>query len=152
MIKYRKYLFACVLFVTFGCEDARVSVEPADMIVFKTPTCGCCGKWVDHMREAGYSVEVREQQSLNDVKQRYNVPGHLQSCHTAVIDGYIVEGHVPAKVLKRFLAEAPQDARGLAVPGMPIGSPGMEVGDRQDPYDVLLVNRSGATSVFSKQP
>ncbi|MEQ9362762.1 MAG: DUF411 domain-containing protein, partial [Leptospirales bacterium] len=134
-------------------EEPGLSIDSAaDMVVYKTPTCGCCGKWVEHMRDAGYSVEVREQESLNDVKQRYKIPGEMQSCHTAVIDGYFVEGHVPAKVLKRFLKEAPAGARGLAVPGMPIGSPGMEVGDRQDPYDVLVLKQSNAASVYATEP
>lgn len=151
-MNFTKYLAACVLFAVIGCDAAPKSIEAADMVVFKTPTCGCCGKWVEHMREAGYSVEVREQKSLNDVKQRYKVPIAFQSCHTAVIDGYIVEGHVPAPVLKRFLKEAPEAAYGLAVPGMPVGSPGMEIGDQIDPYEVLLLKESGDASVFAALP
>ena len=116
--------------------------------VYKSPYCGCCGAWVDHMREAGFAVSVIEQEDLSPVKARLGVPAALQSCHTAVIEGYVIEGHVPAADVARLLAARPM-ATGLAVPGMPIGSPGMERGARRDPYDVIRFWPTGR-AVFSR--
>lgn len=115
-------------------------------VIHSDPLCGCCGAWVEHLAEAGFPVEVRETSEMNRIKARLGVPGDLASCHTAEIDGYIVEGHVPADAIKRLLAERP-DARGLSVPGMPIGSPGMEVpGVEDDIYDVILFGPSGQSA------
>lgn len=108
------------------------------MIVHKDPNCGCCDLWVDHVRAAGIAAEIVETKALNRVKARLGVPMSLASCHTAEIAGYVIEGHVPADEILRLLAERP-GAVGLAVPGMPINSPGMEVaGADDDAYDVLL--------------
>ncbi|MBA1154620.1 DUF411 domain-containing protein [Microvirga mediterraneensis] len=113
------------------------------IIVTKDPSCGCCSAWADHMKSAGFPVEVRETPEINRVKVRLGVPDDLASCHTAEVGGYVIEGHVPADAVKRLLAEKPQ-ARGLAVPGMPVGSPGMEVkGAAPDKYDVVLFGSSG---------
>jgi hypothetical protein len=115
-------------------------------VVHADPLCGCCGAWVEHLVEAGFPVDVRETGELNRIKARLGIPGDLASCHTAEIDGYLVEGHVPADAIKRLLAERP-DARGLSVPGMPIGSPGMEVpGVEDDTYDVILFGPSGRSA------
>ncbi|MEM7611040.1 MAG: DUF411 domain-containing protein [Pseudomonadota bacterium] len=105
--------------------------------VHKSPSCGCCKVWIEHLKLEGFVVEALNSDDMNAVKTERGVPRSLASCHTAVIDGYTVEGHVPADDIKRLVAEKP-DAKGLAVPGMPIGSPGMEIGDRIDPYDVIL--------------
>lgn len=118
------------------------------VVVYKSPTCGCCESWVGHMQGAGFPVEVRDMQDLSAIKAEVGVPAGLGSCHTARIGDYFVEGHVPADDVKRLLAEHP-DARGLAVPGMPQGSPGMEQGRPDEPYDVLLVAKDGSTSVFA---
>lgn len=115
--------------------------------VYKSPTCGCCSAWADHLRQNGFTVETADVQDLSAVKRQYGIPPALQSCHTAVVEGYVVEGHVPAADVKRLLTERP-DAAGLTVPGMPIGSPGMEQGDTTEPYDVLLVH-DGETTVFA---
>ncbi len=105
--------------------------------VTKDPSCGCCEKWVAHLRDSGFSVTVTEG-PVNPVKARLGVPRDLASCHTALVDGYVVEGHVPAGAIKRLLAEKPKGT-GLAVPGMPVGSPGMEVGGMEpDTYEVVL--------------
>jgi hypothetical protein len=113
------------------------------MTVTKDPSCGCCGAWVEHVRKAGLSVEVMESAEVNRLKVRLGVPEALASCHTAEIGGYVIEGHVPADVIKRLLAERPQ-GKGLAVPGMPVGSPGMEVeGVEDDTYDVVLFGAAG---------
>jgi hypothetical protein len=129
-----------------------MAVDPAKLVVYKTETCGCCGKWVDHMVEAGFDVEVHpvSQQELTAVKAEKGVTPDLASCHTAEIGGYVVEGHVPADDLKRLLAEKPGSVKGIAVPGMPIGSPGMEDPDRPaDAYDVVTFTASGETEVFA---
>jgi hypothetical protein len=105
--------------------------------VYKSPWCGCCGAWVEHMQQAGFAVEINELDDLAPLKTMLGVAPELHSCHTALVDGYVVEGHVPAREVIRLLAERPM-ATGLAVPGMPIGSPGMEQGDLREPYEVLL--------------
>lgn len=116
------------------------------VIVTKDPNCGCCGGWVEHMKAAGFPVEVVTTSQIDQVKLRLGVPDDLASCHTAEVSGYVVEGHVPSDAVRRLLAEKPQ-ARGLAVPGMPMGSPGMEVvGKAPDNYEVILFGSSGQTS------
>ena len=113
------------------------------IVVHKDPSCGCCGAWVKHLRTAGFSAEIIETGAIDRVKARLGVPDELASCHTAEIDGYVVEGHVPAASINRLLAERPA-AKGLAVPGMPVGSPGMEVpGSPPDEYAVILFGPSG---------
>lgn len=120
------------------------------MVVHKSPTCGCCSAWVDHMRAAGFQVEVRETDNLHPIKERVGVPLGKGSCHTAQIGGYFIEGHVPAEDVKRLLAQKP-DAKGLVVPGMPAGSPGMELPDgRTEPYTVELIGRDGSSTVFAR--
>lgn len=124
------------------------SADGTRMVVYKTPTCGCCRAWVDHVQAAGFAVEVRDMPDVAPVKHEHGLPGHLASCHTAIVDGYVVEGHVPADVIRRMLRERPQVA-GIAVPGMPMGSPGMEVpGGRKDPYDIIAFSRDGKVSVY----
>jgi hypothetical protein len=119
--------------------------------VFKSPTCGCCGAWVDHLKAAGFPVKVVEVDDTTATRKRYGLPDKFGSCHTGIVNGYVVEGHVPAAEVKRLLATKPA-AIGLAVPGMPVGSPGMEYGDRKDPYDVFLIDKSGRETVFAHYP
>ena len=122
------------------------------VVVYKTPTCGCCGLWVEHLEANGFKTVVHDLDDLSSIKQNHGVRANYASCHTAVVDGYVVEGHVPADAIQRLLNERP-DVTGLAVPGMPIGSPGMEQGDRRDPYDVLTFDgRTGQTEVFTHVP
>lgn len=118
------------------------------ILVHKSPTCGCCGDWVTHLRQNGFEVEVQEVDDLEPVALRLGVPEQLRSCHTGEIGGYFVEGHVPAADIRRLLAERP-NALGITVPGMPIGSPGMERGNVRQAFQVLLVDRSGTPSVFA---
>ena len=123
---------------------------PADapvLTVYKTPTCGCCKAWASYMEREGFRVENRDVADLTAVKDSLGVPSDLTSCHTGAVEGYVVEGHVPAEHVRRLLAERP-DVRGLAVPGMPIGSPGMEQGDLRQPYDVLVVGEDGEAAVY----
>nr|WP_244622939.1 DUF411 domain-containing protein [Microvirga brassicacearum] len=113
------------------------------VMVTKDPSCGCCSAWADHLKQAGFPVEIVETSDINRVKTRLGVPQALESCHTGEVGGYVIEGHVPAASIKRLLAEKPQ-AVGLAVPGMPVGSPGMEVeGMEPDTYEVVLFGPSG---------
>lgn len=121
----------------------------ADLSVTKTPWCGCCAAWITHMREAGFTVAVHEEDDLTAIKARMGIAPNLQSCHTGEVEGYAIEGHVPAEDVLRLLAERPE-ARGLTVPGMPVGSPGMEMGNRHDAYEVLLILKDGTTEVFAK--
>ncbi len=118
------------------------------VLVYKTSFCGCCGKWVTHLEENGFETSVKEVATVAPLKAKHGVADQLVSCHTALIDGYVIEGHVPAEDIVRLLEERP-DATGLTVPGMPMGSPGME-GSRRDPYEVLLFDKQGRTTVFSR--
>lgn len=129
---------------------AAVAADPdlPVVTVYKSPTCGCCAAWVDHMRDDGFRVEVVEMNDVTPIKESRGVPRDLGSCHTAVVDGYVLEGHVPAADVRRLLEERPEQV-GLAVPGMPVGSPGMEQGSTVQPYDVVAFGRDGSRSVFA---
>lgn len=124
------------------------SAEP-EMTVYKSPTCGCCHKWIQHMEDNGFHIKAVDVVDMELVKQRYGISRELDSCHTAIVDGYVIEGHVPAVDVKRLLAEKP-DVLGLSVPGMPVGSPGMEMGDRVDHYSVLIMDKDGNAQVFNQ--
>jgi len=135
-----------------GCSRVSETVpDPAlHAVVYKTESCGCCGAWVTHLEKAGFAVEVHNVDNLGPTKERVGVPVAMGSCHTAEVGGYFVEGHVPADDIKRLLRERPS-AKGLTVPAMPVGSPGMEVeSGRVDPYDVFLVAPDGSTSVYAR--
>lgn len=123
--------------------------QAAEVVVYKSPTCGCCKKWVSHLKKNGYAVEVHNQRNMSPIKADLGVPRHLQSCHTAKVGDYVIEGHVPADVITRLLEEKPS-IKGLAVPGMPMGSPGME-GRRKDPYEVLTFKESGKTTIYARR-
>lgn len=131
-----------------GAQPAKTTGIP--MKVFKSPTCGCCQKWVEHVKAAGFAPAVQDLASLDATKTDAGVPPNLRSCHTALVQGYVVEGHVPADVIHRMLREKPKVA-GIAVPGMPIGSPGMEQGDRKDPYEIVSFTRDGKTALYDKR-
>ena len=115
--------------------------------VYKSPTCGCCSEWVTHLRSAGFDVDTENVQNLVTVKLEHGISAGLGSCHTALIEGYVIEGHVPAEDIQRLLEERP-DIAGLSVPGMPVGSPGME-GPNPVPYDVLAFDSRGNVEVFA---
>lgn len=140
------------LFVAIACLWAApfLLAEPASMTVYKSPTCGCCSAWVDHVSAAGFAAQAQNRHDMPRIKAELNIPTTLQSCHTATIGDYVFEGHVPAASIQRFLAAPPTGAYGLAVPGMPVGSPGMEMGDRLDPYAVILLTRDGNHRVFER--
>lgn len=115
--------------------------------VYKSPTCGCCNKWIDHLKANEFTVRSHDTDNVVQHKVRLGVPPGYGSCHTAEVNGYVIEGHVPAREIKHLLKEKPR-ARGLVVPAMPVGSPGMEADGRKDPYKVLLVNRNGSTRTY----
>ena len=144
-MKSAKFGVAFLLSIT-----AAISATPPTLTVFKTKTCGCCGKWVEHLRASGFKVIVNEVASTGEYREKYGVPEKLQSCHTAVVEGYTIEGHVPAADIQRLLKEKPK-AKGLAVAGMPAGSPGME-GPREDAYSVVKFDEDGMLSVYQKYP
>lgn len=142
-------VFTGALLVAGSYLLTSATAAAAEIVVYKSPTCGCCKKWVSHMRKNGFDVEVHEQYNVTPMKDTLGVPKRLRSCHTAKVGGYIVEGHVPADVVKRLLEEKPQII-GVAVPGMPMGSPGME-GFRKDPYDIISFTDSGKIGIFARR-
>ena len=170
-LSYRFFLTVFVVGVLVGCGSGRsdnTSVSPVEsatrdlssselaqslsMVVYKDANCGCCGLWVEHMQQAGFDMAVENTTQMHVMKQQLGIQPEVQSCHTLVdqSSGYVFEGHIPANIIQRFLANPPGDARGLAVPGMPIGSPGMEMEDRFMPYAVLLLKTDGSREVYAQ--
>ncbi len=141
--------FVVMAMITATVPSAAIRAQPIE--VFKSASCGCCTLWMRHVGRAGFSPKGKDldNKALSQFKTDAGIPEQLQSCHTARVGGYVIEGHVPAADIRRLLKERP-DAIGLAVPGMPIGSPGMEVGNEREPYQVLLIHRDGRTEVFSQ--
>lgn len=129
---------------------ASSSGEPQpQLLVHKSETCGCCARWVEHVQDEGYSAEVRNEEDMASVKTGLGVPDQFRSCHTAVSrHGYVFEGHVPAIAIRQFLQNPPEGALGLAVPGMPVGSPGMEVDDEFQPYQIVLMMKDGSAQAY----
>jgi hypothetical protein len=129
----------------------KAATPTGSVVVYKSPTCGCCSQWVTHLRSNGFQVEANDvgDAQLRAIEMSGGVTDDLASCHTAKVGGYIVEGHVPAADIQRMLKEKPAIA-GIAAPGMPMGSPGMEQGGRKDPYDVIAFTKDGKRSVFAK--
>jgi hypothetical protein len=121
------------------------------MTVYKSPTCGCCSNWITHLERNGFEVKAVNVDDIDAVKRTYGVPAALGSCHTGLVNGYVIEGHIPADAVHRFLREKPAGAIGLAVPGMPAGSPGMEMGNRKDPYNIVRFDKSGQSAVFERR-
>lgn len=140
-MKIRKTILAAMLAMPALAMAASPLIN-----VYKSATCGCCEQWVKHLRDNGLKVEAHNVANPSDMREKMGIPEHLGSCHTAVVEGYAIEGHVPAAEIKRLLAARPK-AKGLAVPAMPLGSPGME-GPRKDAYDVFLVLPDGSTRVY----
>ena len=136
-----------------------VAISPATLAndpiieVAKTPTCGCCSAWIEHLEASGFEVTAHDvsHRQLNDIKVNLDIAPGQASCHTAVVDGYFIEGHVHAREIRSLLANQPK-ANGITVPGMPVGSPGMEMGDRRDSYATLLVNDDGSTRIYRDHP
>ncbi|AXN31263.1 copper amine oxidase [Vibrio coralliilyticus] len=127
-------------------------VLAADVLNHKSPYCGCCTEWTKHMQEAGFTVEEKLHDDMNPIKQKLGIKPQLASCHTAEINGFVFEGHVPAQDIKAFLENPPKNAKGLAVPGMPMGSPGMEYGNQKDAYSVYAFNEQGQVFEYRSYP
>jgi hypothetical protein len=144
---WRALALASIATLTSAYAPGVETHAPVPVTVFKDPNCGCCKSWVDHLRKHGFAVTAKDTSDINGPKRTARVPERLYSCHTAFVGGYVVEGHIPAEDIQRLLAEKPRIA-GIAVPGMPAGSPGMEMGNRKDKYDVIAFNRDGTTRVF----
>ena len=145
MILTRRAAMAAVPMMFAACAEAAAA--PLVQVV-KSPSCGCCNGWVAHLRRAGFQVRVSDVADVTPTARRLGVPDDLRSCHTASVAGYAIEGHVPAADIRRLLRERPA-AAGLAVPGMPLGAPGMEHGGRREPYRTILFTRAGRRSVFA---
>ncbi len=130
--------------------SAKINNTLIQLDVHKSPTCGCCGKWVDHLNQHGMNVISHKQENMSSIKDKHGIKRQYRSCHTAVSkNGFIFEGHVPAKFIKQFLKEQPTNAIGLSVPGMPVGSPGMEVADKFMPYQVLQLMMDGSSKIYA---
>ncbi len=147
-------LFSIISTVLSICleVDSALSQSSSDsntVTVYKSPTCDCCNKWVTHLKEHGFKVIANDTSELKQVKKKHKVPDELEACHTAIVDGYVVEGHVPADVIQKMLNEHPT-AIGIAVPGMPMGSPGME-GSYVESYDVLIFDQKGNVKVYTSR-
>lgn len=125
------------------------AIEGKEMTVYKSPYCGCCTKWVDIMKEKGFKVNTVELNNVNQVKEKVGITRKTASCHTALVDGYVIEGHVDYSAVKRMLTQKPNIV-GITVPGMPIGSPGMEQGNIKHSYNVLSINKNGSLDVYEK--
>ena len=140
------FLAAC----SEGEDHAAKTASIATLDVYKSRTCQCCQQWVRHMEDSGFETKIHHPADLNRVKDEHGIATEYQSCHTAVTsDGYVFEGHIPARFMQQFLENPPQGAIGLSVPGMPAGSPGMEMGDRFTPYQVWLLKKDGSAEVFA---
>jgi len=138
---------------TVATQDISSSQDSAQQVsleVLKSPTCACCELWIDHMSDNGFMSQISHPQDLTQRKLALGIAPQYQSCHTAISqDGYVFEGHVPAHLVAQFLQEKPANALGLAVPGMPLGSPGMEMGDQFQPYDVMMLMKDGSAQVYA---
>jgi hypothetical protein len=142
-------LLSAIVLVSAGAPSRAQSPGP-EVVVYKSATCGCCRNWVEHMRAHGFAMTTHDVDNINQVKAEHRVPSEAASCHTAVVDGYVVEGHVPADAVQRLLRERP-DVLGIAVPGMPIGSPGMEMNGRQDSYSIVTFDDKGQVRLFESR-
>ncbi len=148
-LKWAVGVVAATLFTVGGLLATQQNSNAADIVVYKNPSCGCCKAWIKHLQENDYTVEVKNRNDVSTIKKELGVPSNLQSCHTAKVDGYVVEGHVPADLIAKLQREKPQ-IKGLAVPGMPMGSPGME-GPHKDAYNVISFDADGKTKVYASR-
>ena len=146
-------IFSSLLAISVFSEKSGMPNANAEtmLLVHKTPTCGCCNKWIAHLKMGDFNVSTQNHESMENIKKTYDIKPEYRSCHTGVSeDGYIFEGHIPSQYITQFLSENHPNAIGLSVPGMPLGSPGMEVGDRFMPYDVLILYKDGTSRVFAE--
>ncbi|QPK62316.1 DUF411 domain-containing protein [Methylomonas sp. LL1] len=147
-MKRLKMMVSTILLATSMTTTAEEAVD-REMTVYRSPTCGCCGKWIEHVSQNHFAIKDIVSDDMQAIKQKYGVPEKLASCHTAIVDGYVIEGHVPAADIQKLLQTKPKVV-GISAPGMPMGSPGMEMGGRQDNYDVVSFDSAGNVQVFSE--
>lgn len=144
-------LFSMLLPLFAQAEEKRQDEKLFELLVYKTPTCGCCKKWISHIEDEGIVAHSKDYRSISSIKNKYGIKPNYRSCHTAVSrGGFAFEGHVPAKFIKKFLTEEHPNAIGLSVPAMPVGSPGMEVDDRFMPYKILILLKDGSSKVYAE--
>jgi hypothetical protein len=144
----KPFILSAVLTASVASMSLSGPASAAELTVYKSPWCGCCASWIDGLKAEGHSVTAKDIEDLDAIKKMAGVPDALQACHTALVDGYVIEGHVPVKDIERLLAERPE-AKGLAVPGMPGGSLGME-GAAPEPYEVIFFKSDGTQSVYAR--
>lgn len=142
-------LLSAILLATSLVGQAEEVMSDKAITVYRSPTCGCCGKWIEHVKQNHFVVKDIVSDDMQAIKKKYGVPDQLASCHTAIVDGYVVEGHVPAADIQKLLATKPKVV-GIAAPGMPMGSPGMEMGGRVDDFDVVSFDSAGNVQVFAE--
>ena len=148
----RIYIIIFSLLIALNLEALdQNDVKNTMLLVHKTPTCGCCKEWVKHANNNGFKVHTQDHQNLEDIKKMYSIKPEYRSCHTTVsTNGFIFEGHIPVKYITQFLSEDHPNAIGLSVPGMPLGSPGMEFDNRFTPYDVLILYKDGSSEIYAE--
>ena len=147
-MKRLKMMVSTILLAMSMTTTAEEAVD-REMTVYRSPTCGCCGKWIEHVSQNHFAIKDIVSDDMQAIKQKYGVPEKLASCHTAIVDGYVIEGHVPAADIQKLLQTKPKVV-GISAPGMPMGSPGMEMGSRQDNFDVVSFDSAGNVQVFSE--
>ena len=150
MNSHRRQFLAVLGALTMAPGLARAQRPGPEVVLYKDSNCGCCSKWAEHMQRSGFRVAAHNVDDLAAVKRKQRLPAPLASCHTAIVDGYTIEGHVPAEAVRRLLAERPAGVIGLAVPGMPLGSPGMESATPQR-YEILAFDANGGSRVFERR-
>jgi hypothetical protein len=143
------FLAIVLLIFNAGIKAETLSADkPIDIVVYRSPTCECCGKWLEHMKKNNFNVKDIVTDDVQAIKKKYGVPEAMASCHTAIVDGYVIEGHVPANDIMKLLKTKPKIV-GIAVPGMPSGTPGMEMGDRKDSYNVMSFDIENHYEIFN---
>ena len=147
-MKPLKLMLSALLLAGCTTIQAENAVADKEMTVYRSPTCGCCGKWIEHVKNNHFTVKDIVSNDMDAIKEKYGIPDKLGSCHTAIVDGYVIEGHVPAADIQKLLVSKP-NVVGLSAPGMPMGSPGMEMGGSQD-YNVMSFDKDGKVQVFSE--
>ena len=149
-----KYLFVLpfIIFLSACFEEPSSKTKNfiGELVVYKSPTCGCCREWISHLQYEGFEIDTVNRNNLNPLKEKYGIEAKAQSCHTAIYnEQYVFEGHIPARLIKQFLESPPEGAKGLTVPGMPTGSPGMESGSKFQPYKVWLMKETGGYEEYA---
>ncbi|MGH1438649.1 MAG: DUF411 domain-containing protein [Cellvibrionaceae bacterium] len=143
-------LLSCLHWVSVSHAESTENQRSTNLDVYKSPTCGCCEDWVNHMKSDGFSVKIYHPENLDAIKELFAISPAYQACHTSVTAGYFFEGHIPASIVEHFLAQRPKDVAGLAVPGMPLGSPGMDVTGYYRAYELIQINKDGSRSPYAR--